>query len=113
MSEFLNDIEPDSGPVGPLPPPPSRYDIWRRRLINPPTGDLFARYLIMSGVVRFLVEGIRRNPAWILGLTTAQCISVGMIVFGVMLLRRIGAPAASSGAEMEPPGSVAGTESAA
>jgi phosphatidylglycerol:prolipoprotein diacylglycerol transferase len=62
--------------------------LWRRRLRNPPTGDLFGRYLILSAVVRFLIEFIRRNPAWLAGLTTAQWMSVGGVIFGLLLLRR-------------------------
>jgi phosphatidylglycerol:prolipoprotein diacylglycerol transferase len=62
--------------------------LWRRRHQQPPLGDLFGRYLILSAITRFLVETVRRNPAWLLGLTTAQAISVGMMAFGIFLLRR-------------------------
>jgi len=62
--------------------------LWRRRLQNPPAGDLFGRYLILSAVARFLIEFIRRNPAWLVGLTTAQWMSVGGVIFGLRLLRR-------------------------
>ena len=64
--------------------------VWRRRLRNRPMGDLFVRYMILSAIERFLIEFVRRNPSWIVGLTTAQWISVAMIVMGVVLLRRGG-----------------------
>lgn len=60
----------------------------RRQRISPPLGDVFGYYLIASGVIRFLIEIVRRNPAWLLGLTTAQGISIGMIALGAWLLVR-------------------------
>ncbi len=63
--------------------------LWRRRLQAPPPGDLIARYLLVSGVVRVLVETVRRNPAWLLGLTTAQWLGIGASLLGYALLRRI------------------------
>lgn len=63
--------------------------LWRRRLRNPPTGDLFGRYLILSAVVRFLIETVRRNPNWLLGLTTAQWLSISLAALGVWLVRRV------------------------
>jgi len=62
--------------------------LWARYRPELRIGDLFARYLILSGIVRFLIEFIRRNPGWLVGLTTAQWISVGCVVLGVVLLRR-------------------------
>jgi phosphatidylglycerol:prolipoprotein diacylglycerol transferase len=61
--------------------------LWRRRLQNPPAGDLIGRYLIWSALLRIAVECVRRNPAWLVGLTTAQWMSVGALVVGVLLLR--------------------------
>jgi phosphatidylglycerol:prolipoprotein diacylglycerol transferase len=61
--------------------------LWRHRLQQPPAGDIFGRYLILSAVVRFLIEFVRRNPAWLVGLTTAQWMSVGLGIVGVLLLR--------------------------
>ena len=69
--------------------------LWRRRWLTPPDGDLFGRYLILSAVTRFLIEFVRRNPAWLLGFTTAQWFSVGLAMFGALLVRR----AALHGAE--------------
>lgn len=62
--------------------------LWRYRWHARATGDIFARYLILSAITRFLIEFVRRNPAWLIGLTTAQWISVGMMVLGVVLLQR-------------------------
>lgn len=62
--------------------------LWARYRAELPVGDLFGRYLIASGIVRFLIEFIRRNPGWLLGLTTAQWFSVACIVLGVMVMRR-------------------------
>jgi phosphatidylglycerol:prolipoprotein diacylglycerol transferase len=60
--------------------------LWRQRHRLPP-GHLIAQYLIYSGIVRFLVEFLRRNPDWLIGLTTAQWMSLGSIAIGVWLLR--------------------------
>lgn len=62
--------------------------LWRRRLAQPALGDLFARYLVLSAIVRFLIEFVRRNPAWVVGLTTAQWFSIGLALLGLLLLRR-------------------------
>jgi phosphatidylglycerol:prolipoprotein diacylglycerol transferase len=61
--------------------------LWRRRHANPSAGDLIGRYLILAAAVRFLIECIRRNPNWLLGLTTAQWTSIGLAALGVVLLR--------------------------
>jgi phosphatidylglycerol:prolipoprotein diacylglycerol transferase len=62
--------------------------LWRYRLRNPPTGDLFGRYLVLSAIVRFLIEFVRRNPDWLVGLTTAQWMSIGLAIVGGLLIRR-------------------------
>jgi phosphatidylglycerol:prolipoprotein diacylglycerol transferase len=61
--------------------------LWRRQRQHPPVGDSTARYFILAAVLRFLVEFVRRNPAWLAGLTTAQWFSVAMAVAGVLLMR--------------------------
>jgi phosphatidylglycerol---prolipoprotein diacylglyceryl transferase len=58
------------------------YALWRLRDRFRP-GILFALYLVLSGVERFLVELIRRNPADVLGITQPQFISVIAVVGGV------------------------------
>jgi phosphatidylglycerol---prolipoprotein diacylglyceryl transferase len=62
--------------------------LWHLRLKNPPAGDLMGRYLIWAGLLRFGIEFLRRNPAWLAGLTTAQWMSVGALVVGLAVLRR-------------------------
>jgi phosphatidylglycerol:prolipoprotein diacylglycerol transferase len=57
------------------------YALWRLRDRFRP-GLLFALYLVLAGLERFLVEFIRRNEDVALGLTQAQLISVAMIVAG-------------------------------
>jgi phosphatidylglycerol:prolipoprotein diacylglycerol transferase len=51
-------------------------------------GRLFALYLVGAGLERFLVEFLRRNPDVALGLTTAQLISVAMVVGGSVWFAR-------------------------
>ncbi|HVA17281.1 MAG TPA: prolipoprotein diacylglyceryl transferase [Candidatus Dormibacteraeota bacterium] len=58
----------------------------RDRNIAPPRGSVFARYLILTGVARFLVEFIRINPRSFFGMTNAQAASLGSIILGVALM---------------------------
>jgi phosphatidylglycerol:prolipoprotein diacylglycerol transferase len=67
--------------------------LWRLRdRVRP--GVLFASYLVLAGLERFLVEFVRRNEEVALGLTAAQLESLGMLVVGLawlaVLLRRYG-----------------------
>ena len=55
--------------------------LWRLRTRFQP-GLLFALYLILAGVERFLIEFIRRNDDVALGLTQAQLLSVAMMLAG-------------------------------
>ncbi len=48
-------------------------------------GSVFAAYLILTGVARFLVEFIRINPRSFLGLTNAQAASVVSVIAGAAL----------------------------
>ena len=57
-----------------------------------PLGHQLGLYLIASGVVRFAIEFIRRNPAWLIGLTTAQWMSIGSIALGVFLVHNASEP---------------------
>jgi len=60
-------------------------------------GTLFALYLVLGGLERFLVEFVRRNEEVAVGLTLAQLISLAMVAAGaamlVALARRSPAPA--------------------
>ncbi len=49
-------------------------------------GQIFVLYLILTGIARFMVEIIRINPPWILGMSNAQVASVLSVVAGVVLL---------------------------
>jgi prolipoprotein diacylglyceryl transferase len=52
-------------------------------------GEIFANYLILTGIARFLVEIIRINPRSFLGMSNAQAASVLSILIGAVLLCRI------------------------
>jgi len=54
-----------------------------------PGGDVFAAYLVLTGVARFLVEFIRINPRSFFGLTNAQAASLVSIAAGVALWGRL------------------------
>src|SRR3954453_6584875 len=69
--------------------------LWRWRSRWQP-GTLFAVYLILAGLERFLVEFIRRNDSVLLGLTQPQLLSLVMIAGGGIWLwirRPVAAPA--------------------
>jgi phosphatidylglycerol---prolipoprotein diacylglyceryl transferase len=64
-----------------------------------PPGAVFAWYLILTGVARFLVEFIRINPRSFFGMTNAQAASLASIILGVSLIvypRRDGDTAVSA-----------------
>jgi len=52
-------------------------------------GIVFAAYLVLTGVARFLVEFIRINPRSFFGLTNAQAASLASILVGVVLWWRV------------------------
>jgi phosphatidylglycerol---prolipoprotein diacylglyceryl transferase len=52
-------------------------------------GGLFALYLVLAGAERLLIEFIRRNDDFVLGLTEAQLISTAMIFGGLYWLARL------------------------
>jgi phosphatidylglycerol:prolipoprotein diacylglycerol transferase len=57
--------------------------LWRNRDAFRP-GILFAWYLVLSGLERFLVEFIRRNADVVAGLTAPQLESIALVVAGVV-----------------------------
>ncbi len=63
------------------------YVLWRLRDRMAP-GRLFALYLVLAGAERLLVEFVRRNEPVFVGLTTAQLVSVAMLVAGLVWLAR-------------------------
>jgi prolipoprotein diacylglyceryl transferase len=52
-------------------------------------GEIFANYLILTGVARFLIEFIRINPRSFFGLSNAQAASIASILAGAVLLWRL------------------------
>lgn len=72
--------------------------LWRQRQRVPP-GHLLGQYLVYSGAVRFAIEFVRRNPDWLLGLTTAQVFSIASMLIGLWLMQR----ARASGVNHQPP----------
>ena len=89
---FPNGIEPVFVPVHPTP----LYELlaglaigwwlWRRAGKPFPTGLILGQYLILSGLARFLVEFIRRNPKILWGLSNAQLASAGSVIAGIVLV---------------------------
>jgi phosphatidylglycerol---prolipoprotein diacylglyceryl transferase len=61
--------------------------LWRRGGKSHGTGAIVGEYLLLSGIARFLVEFIRRNPHVLFGLSNAQLASLGSIVVGLVLMR--------------------------
>ena len=59
--------------------------LWRLGARRLKSGSVFAAYLVLTGVARFLVEFIRINPRSFLGMTNAQTASVMSIIAGVAL----------------------------
>jgi phosphatidylglycerol:prolipoprotein diacylglycerol transferase len=53
------------------------------------SGKIFASYLILTGVGRFLVEFIRLNPPSFHGMSNAQAASLLSVVVGAVLLWRV------------------------
>jgi len=50
-----------------------------------PNGVVFAAYLVLTGIARYLIEIIRINPRTFFGLSNAQAASVVSVVAGVIL----------------------------
>jgi phosphatidylglycerol:prolipoprotein diacylglycerol transferase len=60
--------------------------LWMRGGKPRPVGALLGEYLLLSGIARFLVEFIRRNPKVLWGLSNAQLASVASALIGIGLL---------------------------
>ena len=60
--------------------------LWRRGGKNLGTGAVVGEYLLLTGIARFLVEFIRRNPKILFGLSNAQLASAGSAVAGIILI---------------------------
>ena len=69
--------------------------LWRRQGKNNGervgTGAIVGEYLLLSGIARFLVEFIRRNPHILWGMSNAQLASLGSVAAGALLIWRAAA----------------------
>jgi phosphatidylglycerol:prolipoprotein diacylglycerol transferase len=90
---FPNGIEPT--PLGVRVHPTPLYELtaglligawlWWRGGRRHGTGAIVGEYLALSGLARFLVEFVRRNPPVLWGLSNAQLASAGSVVVGIAL----------------------------
>lgn len=60
--------------------------LWRRGGKPHASGAILGWYLVLSGLARFLVEFVRRNPKVLLGLSNAQLASVAATLAGVAIV---------------------------
>jgi phosphatidylglycerol---prolipoprotein diacylglyceryl transferase len=89
---FPHGIEPIFVPVHPTP----LYELagglligtwlWIRAGKPRPTGSILGEYLVLTGLARFSVEFLRRNPAFLWGMSNAQVASIGCVVAGAAML---------------------------
>jgi phosphatidylglycerol:prolipoprotein diacylglycerol transferase len=89
---FPNGLEPTLERVHPTP----LYEfaaglligwwLWIRGRKTRPTGWILGEYLVLSGIARFMVEFIRRNPKILWGLSNAQLASAGSVLAGIALI---------------------------
>lgn len=92
---FPNGLVPTLVPVHPTPlsefacSAAIAFFLWRRGAEQiqrgQGAGEVFALYLIWSGVARFVVEFIKINPPVLWGLSNAQCVALLSIAGGVVL----------------------------
>ncbi|MFZ1938139.1 MAG: prolipoprotein diacylglyceryl transferase [Terracidiphilus sp.] len=59
--------------------------LWIRLGKSHAVGAILGQYLMLSGIARFLVEFIRRNPKVLWGLSNAQLASAGAVLAGAAL----------------------------
>ncbi len=91
---FPNGIEPTPPGVRVHPTPLYEFGmglligwyLWWRGGKRHGTGAIVGEYLVLSGIARFLVEFIRRNPRILWGLSNAQLASLGSVLVGVGLM---------------------------
>jgi phosphatidylglycerol---prolipoprotein diacylglyceryl transferase len=91
---FPNGIEPTSYGVRVYPTPLLElaagvliaWWLWHRAGKPYSTGTIVGYYLVLSGIARFSVEFIRRNPHVLWGLSNAQLASLGSVFAGAALI---------------------------
>jgi phosphatidylglycerol:prolipoprotein diacylglycerol transferase len=70
--------------------------LWRHRDHDHAVGWLFACYLVIAGLERFLIEFLRAKDDRVLGpFTIAQATSVALVLAGIFLLQRLKVPRGS------------------
>jgi phosphatidylglycerol:prolipoprotein diacylglycerol transferase len=89
---FPNGLEPTFVPVYPTP----LYELaaglligwwlWRRLGKPHAAGAILGQYLLLSGIARFLVEFIRRNPRILWGCSNAQLAAAGSAIAGIAII---------------------------
>jgi phosphatidylglycerol:prolipoprotein diacylglycerol transferase len=89
---FPNGIEPIFVPVHPTP----LYELaaglligwwlWYRGGKPHAAGAILGQYLVLTGLARFLVEFVRRNPKVLWGLSNAQLASAAAVLAGIALV---------------------------
>jgi phosphatidylglycerol:prolipoprotein diacylglycerol transferase len=91
---FPNGIEPTLPGVRVIPTPLLELTaglligwwLWRQLGKEHRAGAIVGQYLVLSGIARFLVEFIRRNPKVLWGLSNAQLASAGSAIAGMALI---------------------------
>jgi phosphatidylglycerol:prolipoprotein diacylglycerol transferase len=82
--------------------------LWWRGGKRHGTGGIVGEYLVLSGIARFLIEFIRRNPKVLWGLSNAQLASLASVAAGVGLIWWAArGPVSEPGDATEPVGKVA------
>ncbi len=91
---FPNGLEPTAPGVRVHPTPLYEFALglligwwlWVRGRKTRPTGWILGEYLVLTGIARFLVEFIRRNPKVLFDLSNAQLAAAGSVLAGVVLI---------------------------
>jgi phosphatidylglycerol---prolipoprotein diacylglyceryl transferase len=91
---FPHGIEPTAPGVRVLPTPLFElivglligWYLWRRAGKPHQVGMITGQYFLLSGIARFLVEFVRRNPKVFLDLSNAQLASLGAALVGIALM---------------------------
>lgn len=60
--------------------------LWQRLGKPHGAGSIVGQYLVLSGIARFMVEFIRRNPKVLWGLSNAQLASAASVIAGIALI---------------------------
>ena len=85
---------------------PIFWVLWRLARKPRPGWYVFGWFLVLSGLERFPIEFLRRNPHWLLGLTQPQWIAMLSVVIGtvMILVTRHREPVPNTGSVKQPSG---------